>query len=137
EVSGDASDGLALRRMRTGLAKGHDVIIAVDGPSGPRRQVRPGALWLAATAGVPVLPIGCAAAPAFRFPRWDRHLVPLPGASIVPALGRPIATGLEPKPAAAAQFLAKALDDLRDRAAATLASAGAGEPIGPPEQVAD
>src|SRR5436190_26793 len=57
EVSGDAMDGLALRRMREGLRGGADVIIAVDGPSGPRRRVRPGALWLAAVAGVPIMPI--------------------------------------------------------------------------------
>ena len=136
-VAGGALDGLALRRMREGLKNGSDVIIAVDGPAGPRRRVRPGALWLAAAAGVPIMPIGCAARPAFRVPRWDRHLVPLPGAAIAAAIGTPITHGLEPKSRAAAERLAAALDGLMERAAAMLDSPDAGEAARPPERLAE
>jgi len=136
-VAGGALDGLALRRMREGLKNGSDVIIAVDGPAGPRRRVRPGALWLAAAAGVPIMPIGCAARPAIRVPRWDRHLVPLPGAAIAAAIGSPITHGLEPKSQAAAERLATTLDGLLERSSAMLDSADAGEAGRPPGRLAE
>jgi lysophospholipid acyltransferase (LPLAT)-like uncharacterized protein len=133
QVSGDAFDGLALRRMRKALRNGFDVITAVDGPAGPRRQVKPGALWLSASAGVPIMPVGCAASPSFRYPRWDRHLVPLPGARIVAAFGRPIEPILDPKSQAAADLLSGVLDTLMERAANVLRHGGdaaAGQPPG-------
>jgi lysophospholipid acyltransferase (LPLAT)-like uncharacterized protein len=84
-----ARRGLGLRQMRSALAEGKDVLIAVDGPKGPRHTIAPGALWLARASGAEVRPVGCAAAPAFRLPRWDGLLVPLPGASTVLAVGAP------------------------------------------------
>jgi lysophospholipid acyltransferase (LPLAT)-like uncharacterized protein len=80
----------ALKHMARALKEGLDVGIAVDGPHGPARQVRPGALWLARVSGCPLLPMSFAARPALRFPRWDRHLIPLRGARIVCVYGNPI-----------------------------------------------
>jgi lysophospholipid acyltransferase (LPLAT)-like uncharacterized protein len=120
-VDGDARDGLALRRMREAIAGGGDIVIAVDGPSGPRRKLRPGALWLAKAARAPVVAFGAAATPAIRVPRWDRHLVPLPGARIAVAMNTPMTIGrgdLEEE----AQRLTAALDSEANRAAAEIAS---------------
>src|SRR6186997_228392 len=72
---GDARRGLGLRQMEAALASGKDVLIAVDGPTGPRHGIAPGALWLA---DVEIRPAGCWASPALRLPRWDRLMVPLP-----------------------------------------------------------
>jgi lysophospholipid acyltransferase (LPLAT)-like uncharacterized protein len=82
-----ARRGLGLRHMEAALGEGRDVLIAVDGPHGPRHHVAAGALWLARSTGVEVRPVGFAAWPAFRLPRWDRLLVPLPGARIAALIG--------------------------------------------------
>jgi hypothetical protein len=84
-----AKRGLALRQMEAALANGRDVLIAVDGPEGPRHRIAPGALWLAQTTGKEVWPVACTASPAFRLPRWDRLIVPVPGARIGLAIGAP------------------------------------------------
>jgi lysophospholipid acyltransferase (LPLAT)-like uncharacterized protein len=131
-VAGDAQDGLQLRRMAKGLRNGGDVLIAVDGPAGPRRRVRPGALWLAEATGAPVVAFSCAARPAFRFPRWDRHLVPLPGARIAAAASAPI-TVRRGERDGAEEHLASVLADLSARAATELGSfvGGQGAPVQP------
>ena len=80
----------ALKEMARGLKEGWTVGIALDGPHGPARVLRPGALWLARLSGKPLVVVGAAARPALRVPRWDHHLVPLPGAQIAVVLGEPI-----------------------------------------------
>jgi lysophospholipid acyltransferase (LPLAT)-like uncharacterized protein len=40
--------------------------------------------------GCPLVPAAFAARPALRLPRWDRHLVPLPGAQIAVVFGAPV-----------------------------------------------
>jgi lysophospholipid acyltransferase (LPLAT)-like uncharacterized protein len=93
-----AQDGVVnpiagLRQMARALSEGWSVGIALDGPHGPRRVLRPGALWLARLSGKPLVVMGYAAKPAFRAPRWDRHLVPLPGARIAVVYGDPLIIG--------------------------------------------
>jgi len=85
----DARRGLGLRQMRSALAAGKDVLIAVDGPKGPRHAIAPGALWLARASGAAIIPVGCAASLCFRLPRWDRLVVPLPGAHAAGVVGGP------------------------------------------------
>jgi hypothetical protein len=43
----DARRGLALRQMEAALGSEKDVLLAVDGPIGPRHGIAPGAMWLA------------------------------------------------------------------------------------------
>ncbi len=80
----------AFKRLAQALKSGSDVIIAVDGPHGPRLRVRPGAVWLARLTGRPLIPTAVAAWPAVRWPKWDRHLVPLPGAHFAMVYGEPL-----------------------------------------------
>lgn len=61
--------------------------MALDGPRGPRRQPKPGSLWLAAAAGVPVFPIAVKASFALRLETWDRCLLPLPFARVAVRVG--------------------------------------------------
>lgn len=61
--------------------------MALDGPRGPRRAAKAGSLWLARTAGVPVVPVHVRPARAFRLGSWDRALVPLPFARVEVRLG--------------------------------------------------
>lgn len=80
----------AMKRMVQALDSGGTPVISVDGPHGPARKVRPGALWLARFSGAPIVPAGMAARPALNFPRWDRQLIPLPGAHVAVVFGRPM-----------------------------------------------
>lgn len=111
----------ALRAMAKALRDGHDVVIAVDGPSGPAGQVRPGALWLSRLTGRPIVPVGIAARPSVALPRWDRMVLPLPGATVVHAFGQPIQMAKKaPIEEEALCALAKALNDMTQRARAIL-----------------
>jgi lysophospholipid acyltransferase (LPLAT)-like uncharacterized protein len=80
----------ALKLLANALRAGQDVFVAVDGPHGPPLVVRPGALWLARASGRPLVPMGLAAWPAIRWPKWDDHILPLPGARAVTLYGRPM-----------------------------------------------
>ncbi len=58
---------------------GHTVVVSCDGPFGPYRVAKPGALLVARESGLPIQPWAVAVRPALRLrSRWDRHLVPLP-----------------------------------------------------------
>jgi hypothetical protein len=81
----------ALRKMR-GL--GRDVVFTVDGPKGPRHRVKDGALYLAAMANAPVMPVRVRVRGKIRFRKaWDRFLLPLPGARCELFYGIPYRVG--------------------------------------------
>lgn len=64
--------------------------MALDGPRGPRRQPKPGSLWLAVLTGRPVVPISVASPRHFRLSTWDRCLVPWPFSRVEIRLGKPL-----------------------------------------------
>jgi lysophospholipid acyltransferase (LPLAT)-like uncharacterized protein len=76
----DAASGRALARRLGDLgASGFSVVVTPDGPWGPYRVAKPGALIVARQAGLPILPLAVRARPAVRLrSRWDRQLLPLP-----------------------------------------------------------
>jgi len=68
----------SLAQLAERIAGGACAVITPDG-GGPRRLARPGALVLAAAAGVPLIPAGADCHPALREPhKWDRPRNPLP-----------------------------------------------------------
>jgi lysophospholipid acyltransferase (LPLAT)-like uncharacterized protein len=79
-IRGSSSRGGAtgLRQLAGALRAGEDVALVPDGPRGPRRQLQPGVVALAAMTGAPVVPLGISARPARRLATWDEFLVPLP-----------------------------------------------------------
>lgn len=69
---------LSLELARIGR-EGASPVVSPDGPFGPYRQAKPGALIVARESGIPIQPWAVAARPAIRLNRrWDRHIVPLP-----------------------------------------------------------
>jgi lysophospholipid acyltransferase (LPLAT)-like uncharacterized protein len=69
---------LSLELARIGR-EGASPVVSPDGPFGPYRRAKPGALIVAREAGIPIQPWAIAARPAIRLSgRWDRHIVPLP-----------------------------------------------------------
>lgn len=69
------------------------IALTPDGPRGPRRVMKPGAIEAVGRAGGLVLPVAAAARPARRLASWDRFMVPVPFARVRVAYGEPF--GLE------------------------------------------
>ncbi|MEX0625639.1 MAG: hypothetical protein WD402_03755 [Chloroflexota bacterium] len=66
-------------RMARAAESGASLIVTPDGPFGPYRVAKPGALILARASGLPVQPWAMSIRPTIRLRgRWDRQLVPLP-----------------------------------------------------------
>ncbi len=80
----------ALDKLRAMLQQNAQIAITPDGPTGPRRKVKFGAVKLAAELGVPVLPLGYAASREKRMRSWDRFRVVLPFSRAVVYVGEPI-----------------------------------------------
>lgn len=87
-TSGDKTPSLraALRALRQGTSLG----LSTDGPMGPARESKPGAVTLASLSGAALVPMGVAARPAIRLRTWDRFLLPLPFGRCVVSTGDPI-----------------------------------------------
>ena len=78
-----------LKGLIRAAREGHDLTITVDGPRGPARVFKPGALLAAQTTGCPVVPVGMGCSSAWRFRSWDRFLVPKPFSTVRVAYGEP------------------------------------------------
>lgn len=81
---------VALRELARQLTAGSTAGIAVDGPSGPPRQVKPGVVWLGRLTGNPVIPFHMEASRSWGLPSWDRTQIPRPFATVALVVGRPI-----------------------------------------------
>jgi len=76
KTSGDNSEPvrLAVRHLKGGGTLG----LTTDGPMGPPRKSKPGAVLMAALSKAPLVPVGYAASPAIRLKTWDGFLLPMP-----------------------------------------------------------
>ena len=77
--------GLFRAIRRDGVTPG----ITVDGPKGPRRRCKPGAVMIGRMTGVPIVPIASGASRSWRPRTWDRHLMPYPLSKVIVAVGDP------------------------------------------------
>ncbi|MBK8004030.1 MAG: lysophospholipid acyltransferase family protein [Gemmatimonadetes bacterium] len=80
----------ALRGAIRALQAGQPVGLTPDGPRGPRRVMKPGAVAAAAITGAPLLPVRVWAEPVWRAGSWDRFLVPKPWAVVRLTYGEPL-----------------------------------------------
>jgi hypothetical protein len=87
--SANQSGALALRDMQQMMKNGYSIITTADGPRGPKYEFKLGAVLMARIAGVPIIPIACAADRAWYLKRWDNFMIPKPFARIVIAVGVP------------------------------------------------
>lgn len=74
-----------IRAARRGL----DLAITPDGPRGPNRELKRGALIAARITGLPLVPVGVGVTSAWRARSWDRLMVPKPFSTVRVAYGRP------------------------------------------------
>ena len=81
---------LVLRDLHRKMQRGVSVVTTPDGPMGPKFQFKSGITLMAKIAGVPVVPVACAADRAWYLNRWDDFMIPKPFAKLVLAVGHPI-----------------------------------------------
>ena len=79
-AEGERAEAARLARELARLGReGATVGVSPDGPIGPYRRAKPGALIVARESGLPLQPWAFSAHPSIRLTgRWDRHIVPLP-----------------------------------------------------------
>lgn len=68
-----------------------NIAISVDGPRGPRREVKPGIVYVSSRTGLPIVPCGFAFSRPWRAKSWDRFAVPKPFSRATSVTGLPIA----------------------------------------------
>lgn len=91
-IRGSSSRGgaRAVRQMME-AARDHHIVIATDGPRGPRREVKDGIVYLAAQTGRAIVPVVSGSVSCWR-PRgkWTDLLVPRPFSKLWMIAGNPI-----------------------------------------------
>jgi lysophospholipid acyltransferase (LPLAT)-like uncharacterized protein len=81
--------GKAMLQLKESLAKRCNYAFTPDGPNGPYHKAKPGVIFFAQASGLPIIPIGIAAARQHFFGSWDRFLLPLPFSRVIIAYGEP------------------------------------------------
>jgi lysophospholipid acyltransferase (LPLAT)-like uncharacterized protein len=91
-VQGSSSrDGAGAIRELLRTADNSQIVITPDGPRGPRHQVKPGLILMAARSGRAVVPTAFAATSCWRIPgRWTDLVVPKPFSTAYALGGQPI-----------------------------------------------
>ncbi len=89
--------GSSSRRARAALLQlvrevraGKPTAFTLDGPRGPAREAKPGAIFLARATGAPILPFHLEADRFWELRSWDRTQVPKPFARVALVIGEPI-----------------------------------------------
>jgi lysophospholipid acyltransferase (LPLAT)-like uncharacterized protein len=75
-----------VRDMKAGRPTG----FTLDGPRGPARVAQPGAVWLAAATGNPLLPFHLEASSYWSVRSWDRTQIPKPFSTVALVVGEPM-----------------------------------------------
>jgi lysophospholipid acyltransferase (LPLAT)-like uncharacterized protein len=97
------------------LKEGEDAAFAVDGPHGPRGNVKPGAGLAARLSGGMLVPMGSAAPRGMTLERaWDKLRIPMPFSRVGVCLGAPL------EGTASADEIAEALERAAALASETL-----------------
>jgi hypothetical protein len=128
-IRGSSSRGgpQARQQLIEETRRGVFTALTVDGPRGPRRRVKGGAVDIARKTGVPVLPcIAAAARPWVLTKTWDQFKIPRPFSRIVLAYGPPIVVPPETEGLAFGEFKNKVKDAIDAAESAALAAVARG-----------
>jgi lysophospholipid acyltransferase (LPLAT)-like uncharacterized protein len=87
-IRGSSSHGAveALDQL-VSLAATHHILVAPDGPRGPRREIKRGLAYLASRTGMRVVPFGVGFSSCWRAKSWDRTAIPKPGSTLTCVAG--------------------------------------------------
>jgi len=91
-VRGSSSKGgsTVKKLMVEELLNGGVAAITVDGPRGPRREVKYGVIKIASETGAPIVPNGCFSKRKWIFRSWDKFRLPKPFSEIQLIYGEPV-----------------------------------------------
>lgn len=92
-IRGSSSKGgvKALINSIKSLKSGVPSAVAIDGPRGPRFQIKPGVFEMAKKSGVPIIPMTVSPKSYWTFEKaWDKFRFPRPFTTIVINYGKPI-----------------------------------------------
>ena len=78
----------ALLGLRRALQQGWAVAFSIDGPRGPRYEVKPGPVALARSSGVPLTMFHIAVEKAWVLNTWDRLIIPKPFSRVLMRFGK-------------------------------------------------
>jgi len=73
----------ALLELTTWAERGYDLALTVDGPRGPRYEIKPGVVALAQLTGRPVVLVAYRLSRKITLKSWDRFQIPLPFSTCV------------------------------------------------------
>ena len=76
--------------LGTWLERGYDAAFTVDGPRGPRYEVKPGIITLAQVTGRALIPASYHLSAKITVKSWDRFQIPLPFATCTFHVGQPL-----------------------------------------------
>ncbi|HWV57152.1 MAG TPA: lysophospholipid acyltransferase family protein [Longimicrobiales bacterium] len=79
-----------LRQLLRWARDGRPLAITPDGPRGPARKMKPGAIIAAQRTGLPLVPVTAGTDRGWWVASWDRFLVPRPFARVRVAYGSPV-----------------------------------------------
>jgi len=98
-LHGDSSlkMGRELIQLMRKISAGKNLLLNPDGPEGPAYVVKPGLSFIAKKTGATIVPIGAYCRHAYRIPRWDLYVLPLPFSRITIHVGEPISIPKETK----------------------------------------
>ena len=83
--------GASALREISQTAEGFDIVITPDGPRGPRRQMTPGALYLASRSGRSIVPTAFSCSNAWSIKgSWTELQIPKPFSTVILLAGDPI-----------------------------------------------
>lgn len=132
-VRGSSSRGgeYALEEIVEILRQGGSAGFIGDGPRGPRRVLKMGAVIAAKLSGRPIVPIACTMSSEVRLRSWDRTRFPVPFARIVAVAGEPLSVASEASRHECEQIRQHVQNEMhRLEIAAETALAGVDEPAG-------
>ncbi len=89
-ASSKFSPAKGLRASARLAKRGEAVAVIVDGPEGPRHEVKNGAIYLSSLAQVPMLPVFGTTSKFIKASSWDKHEIPLPFQKGIIRFGEPI-----------------------------------------------
>ena len=116
-VRGSSTRGgvAGLKGLIRAAGRGHDLAVTPDGPRGPNREFKHGALTVARMTSLPLIPVGVGASAGWCTNSWDRFLIPKPFSTVRVAYGAPCLLerdASEQEVEVAAQTLTQTLSDL-------------------------
>lgn len=116
----------ALKGLLYLMKSGYNTSFAVDGPKGPRHQVKPGVFEVSKLVQAPIYAVGVGCDKAWHFPKsWNQAFLPKPFAKIVifwkGPIG-PISKETDPRSFELAQGLGKMIFECKDEASKYIAT---------------